>query len=205
MEIIFQNVYKLGEKLLTKNRVPRVKVYGEEIIKINGVEYRVWDKYRSKLAAAIHKGLKNFWFNGDVLYLGASSGTTVSHLSDIIDNYIYAVEISKPMIIKLYELAKLRYNIIPILADANYPENYKDIEKIDVIYQDIAQPNQLEIFFKNVEFFKPKYGYLCLKLPSISIKSNLNEIIRNQIYKPLEVISLEPFDKQHYFLTYKFL
>ena len=41
--------------------------------------------FRSKLAAAILGGVENIWMKpgSKVLYLGAASGTTVSHVSDI--------------------------------------------------------------------------------------------------------------------------
>jgi fibrillarin-like rRNA methylase len=50
------------------------------------VEYRVWNPFRSKLAAAIVGGIENLWIapGNKVLYLGAASGTSVSHVSDIV-------------------------------------------------------------------------------------------------------------------------
>ena len=52
----------------------------------NKVEYRVWNPFRSKLAAAILGGIDKIHMKpgSKVLYLGAASGTTVSHVSDIV-------------------------------------------------------------------------------------------------------------------------
>ena len=72
--------------LLTRNLVAGRRVYNEELLIKDGVEYRTWDPFRSKLAAAILKGLAGDVIGaGDkVLYLGTSTGTTPSHVSDII-------------------------------------------------------------------------------------------------------------------------
>lgn len=50
------------------------------------IEYRVWNPFRSKLAAAILGGIDEIHMppGSKVLYLGAASGTTVSHVSDVV-------------------------------------------------------------------------------------------------------------------------
>jgi fibrillarin-like pre-rRNA processing protein len=87
-----------SERLATRNLTPGKRVYGERLVKWNGVEYREWNPYRSKLAAAIANGLKfvPIQEGTHVLYLGAASGTTPSHISDIVGEkgLIYAVEFS---------------------------------------------------------------------------------------------------------------
>ena len=90
-------IYVDGQKCLaTPNLDKGNTVYGERLIQDNHMEFRQWDVYRSKLAAAVHKGMQNFPFRvgSRVLYLGASTGTTVSHISDIIGNegILFAVE-----------------------------------------------------------------------------------------------------------------
>ncbi|MCS7122635.1 MAG: fibrillarin-like rRNA/tRNA 2'-O-methyltransferase [Candidatus Micrarchaeota archaeon] len=204
-------ILRRDSRLYTKNLVPGRTVYGEKLIYDNGVEYREWDPYRSKLAGAILRGLRTFSFREDssVLYLGASTGTTVSHVSDICyRGQIYAVEISKRMMVKLLELAKVRENIIPILADANHPEIYQEIGKVDIIYQDIAQPNQSEIFLKNLRMFNPKTSYLCLKTQSIDVSEDPETILETELKRikidPKEIIQLDPFDRHHYFLVFEF-
>lgn len=202
-------ILRKNSRLYTKNLVPGRTVYGEKLIYENGIEYREWDPYRSKLAGAILRGLKTLAFRDDssVLYLGASTGTTVSHISDICyRGQIYAVEISKRMMVKLLELAKIRNNIIPILADANNPNIYQEIGEVDILYQDIAQPNQSEIFLKNLRMFNPKTSYLCLKTQSIDISEDPEDVLEIELKKigiePKEIIQLDPFDKHHYFLVF---
>jgi len=210
---LFEGVYLIDGKLATKNLVKSKKVYNERLFQIDGVEYREWDIYKSKLAAAIKKGLKSFPFNKDsiVLYLGASSGTTVSHLSDIILNgKIFAVEFAQRPMRDLLELCKLRENIFPIFEDANHPEKYYlDIKsKVDIIYQDVAQPNQAEILLKNSNYFLEKNGqvFLCIKSQSIDVLQSPQKIYNQTIsflelngFKTIQKINLEPYDKDHLF------
>ena len=156
---IFNGVYSIGTDILTKNAVKGQRVYGEKLIFNKNVEYRKWDPYRSKLAAAIKKGLKTFAFNNNTstLYLGASTGTTISHLSDIcIDGVLYGVEVSAPMVDSLMEVAEERENIIPILADARKPSEYADVGEVDVVYQDVSQPDLIRIFILNIDKFLKK-------------------------------------------------
>ena len=210
MREIFPHVYEKYGKLYTKALSP-VPVYGEKFIEYNGELYREWDVYRSKLAAAIKKGLKRFPITSRsaVLYLGASTGTTVSHVSDIAkDGIIFAVEISAKMMHSLLKVAEERKNIVPILADARHVEEYKDIGSVDVLYQDVAQRDQTDILIKNAKaFLKPKgYAMYCIKSQSIDVKREAKEIFEEEISKLekhfdiLERIRLEPYDKQHLFL-----
>jgi rRNA 2'-O-methyltransferase fibrillarin len=79
-------------------------VYGEKRISVEGanegekIEYRVWNPFRSKLAASVLAGVDNIHIKpgSRVLYLGAASGTSVSHVSDIVgaEGVVYAVEFS---------------------------------------------------------------------------------------------------------------
>jgi len=90
------------DALVTVNMTPGESVYGEKRIAVeeNGakIEYRVWNPFRSKIAAAVVGGIENIWIKpgSRVLYLGAASGTTVSHVSDIVGpaGAVYAVEFS---------------------------------------------------------------------------------------------------------------
>ena len=129
-------VYSKDGQLATKNLVPSVSVYGEELIQ-EDEEYRLWNPRRSKLAAALLNGLENLTLNeaSKVLYLGASTGTTVSHISDIVINgRIYAVEFSPVTMKKLVRLSRQRHNIAPILGDATKPKQYLNIaEKANLV------------------------------------------------------------------------
>ncbi|MGI0001188.1 MAG: fibrillarin-like rRNA/tRNA 2'-O-methyltransferase, partial [Nitrososphaeraceae archaeon] len=141
-----------GQKhLATLNLIKGNTVYDEKLITIDKEEYRLWDIFRSKLAAALVKGLKNLPIKNKtkVLYLGASTGTTVSHISDIIGNsgVIFAIESSIRVARELIEnVASKRENIIPIIEDARKPLSYFSIYgEVDVVYCDIAQPDHTEI------------------------------------------------------------
>lgn len=176
----FYNVFASGPleklKLYTKNLDIGTRVYGERVVDYKGIEYREWDPYRSKLAALILENpISNFLSeNLKCLYLGASSGTTISHLSDIVESgVIYGVEFSERSIRQLIQNTSNRKNIIPILGDVRYPETYaKSIfTSMDLIYQDVAQPNQAEIAKINCNYYLREGGILILAIKSQSIDS----------------------------------
>ncbi len=192
----YSNVYISGlpqnPKLYSKNLVPGNKVYGEKLITFKGEEYREWDPFRSKLAAMILENPSLEFLTKDLscLYLGASSGTTISHLSDIVyRGIIYGVEFAERSMRQLIQNTDKRKNIIPILGDANFPESYaKSIfTPIDLVYQDIAQPNQAQIAIENCNYYLKNNGFLILAIKSQSIDSvQKSEIIYTQEKKVLE-------------------
>lgn len=210
MDQIFPGVFKEGQTLFTKALAPG-SVYGEEF-KGN---HRAWNPYRSKLAAAIMNGLKNWPFKegSDVLYLGAATGTTVSHVSDIAPKgHVYAVEFAEVSMRKLIELSKKRKNISPLLQDARKPEDYQYlVGDVDVIYQDVAQPDQAEILIKNAQtFLKPgDYAILCIKARSIDTAEDPVKVFESEkkklseFFDILEAINLEPYDKDHRLILLK--
>lgn len=114
------------DALVTKNSTPGISVYGEKRISVEAttadgtkVEYRVWNPFRSKLAAAVLGGVDDIWIKPGykVLYLGAAAGTSVSHVSDIVgpQGCVYAVEFSHRPGRDLINMAKGRTNVIPII------------------------------------------------------------------------------------------
>jgi len=206
----YYGVYSDGEHFYTKNALPGVAVYGELLLRQDNVEYRRWNPMRSKLCALLHKNLKNFAFGEktDVLYLGAATGTTLSHISDISRNgRIYAVEISKTPFISLLNLAEMRNNIFPLLIDGAKTYAYAPIvQKVDVIYQDIAQKNQVDLFVNAVKTFLRPNGtaYLILKAPAIDSTKKVEEVMESCITQIessslniIESLMLEPFDAEH--------
>jgi fibrillarin-like pre-rRNA processing protein len=194
---------------------------------------RRWHPEKSKLAAAIKNGLEQFPFKKGtkILYLGASTGTTSSHLSDIIGNgLIYAVEFSERVIRQLVSLAEQRNNtgrtegsdvhqrpkvsgnIAPILADARKPEIYNWIEEVDVVYVDIADSQETEIAIRNAKGFLKKNGYLFLtvKSQSIDVTKAPEQVFREEEaklkkagFKILQVLNLEPYEKKHAMIVAK--
>ena len=212
MKEIFPGVFTDGRRIFTINAVPGRSVYGEKLIRQGNDEFREWDPFRSKLCGAIKKGLKTFPFSKDskILYLGASTGTTISHLSDIaLDGEIYAVEVSPQMGERLMELADHRENIVPIIADARHVSEYSEIPEADAVYQDVAQPDQDRILIMNAKRFLKKGGIamLCVKSQSIDVTMDPKKvfaIVEKNLANDFEIIEkfyLEPFDKEHEFLV----
>lgn len=206
---IFQ-VYEKGNRLYTENLVPGAQVYQEKLHSERGKEYREWDAKRSKLAALIKKGCSNIFIREGqtILYLGAASGTTASHVSDMVgrEGFIFAVEFGARVIRDLIHVAEQRKNIAPILADASQPQSYRErMSSVDLVIQDIAQSNQSEIFVKNCRMFLEKkgYGILVVKARSIDIAGKPKKIfkdVRGFLEKRMTIIDyreLEPFEKDH--------
>ncbi len=202
-------VYFKDSNIATKNLTPKISVYGEELI-LEDEEYRIWNPRRSKLAAALLNGLEKLELEdtSKVLYLGASTGTTVSHISDIVVNgRIYAVEFSPTTAKKLIRLSRQRPNIAPILADATKPKTYLNIvEKTDLIYCDVAQPTQTQLFMKNMNLFCKEngVGLLMIKARSIDVVQKPKKIFKEQEkklkekgFRIIEKVKLEPYEKDH--------
>jgi fibrillarin-like pre-rRNA processing protein len=212
IETDFNNVLKLSgassEQLITKNLVPEIKIYNEKILTISNEEFRIWDPFHSKLAAMILKGsslpVKK---DSTFLYLGAANGTTVSHVSDMVENgMVYAVEVSPRAMKDLIRISIPRKNIVPILADAMDPGSYQNmVPEVDFLYQDIAQREQARIAIMNAELFLKKDGILVLIIKAKSIDSvrKTKEIFETEIkklegiFKVMQLYDLEPFHKDH--------
>ncbi len=210
---VIDNVYWLrskGRQLVSINLIKDHAVYGERIFDIGGKEYREWIPSRSKLAAAFYKGLRALDLREGykVLYLGASSGTTVSHVSDIVgeSGQVYAVELSEEMGANLILLAEKRKNIFPIIGDARKPEEYpKGVPKCDFLYQDVAQRDQVDIFVKNMnEFLKPGgTAALAIKTKSIDVSKPSRNVITDTIkavkmkFEVTASVDLYPYQKDH--------
>ena len=203
-----------SERLATKNLTPGHRVYGERLIKWQGVEYRLWDPYRSKLAAAILKGIKILPLSegSKVLYLGAASGTTSSHVADIIGpkGIVYAVEFAPRVMREFLERCEPRRNMIPILADAQFPTLYRHIvPEVDVIYADIAQPFQSKIVADNADVFLKSDGWIMMAIKAMSIDVTKKpsetykremDTLRNRGFEIVDVVHLEPYDTAHAFV-----
>ena len=202
-----------GQKQIASlNLIKGITVYGEKLIKYKGEEYRLWDPYRSKLSGALKKGLKTLpILNGmKVLYLGASTGTTVSHISDIVgmNGIVYAVEPAARVARELIQnVASKRKNVIPIIEDARKPHSYFSVfGNVDVIYCDVAQPDQTDIAIANCKVYLKPNGIILLivKTRSIDVVTDPKQVISQESKKLKDngfyieqIINLEPFDKDH--------
>jgi len=211
-EIYWVTVEDGTRKLATKNLAAGASVYGERLVNFKGEEYRLWDPYRSKLAAAILKGLGTVPVrpDGRVLYLGAASGTTASHVSDIVGEggHVYCVEFSSRSLRELVNnVCVFRYNMSPILADARLPETYsRMVGRVDSVYCDVAQPEQARVLADNADMFLAESGWvmLAIKAQSIDVTKEPTVVYRKEIailetrgFQTREVVGLEPYDKAH--------
>lgn len=208
------------DALVTRNLDPGNSVYGEKRISVEvenksglneKVEYRVWNPFRSKLASAIVGGIENIYIKPGtkLLYLGAASGTTVSHCSDLVgpEGAVYAVEFSHRPGRELINVAKRRTNIIPIIEDARYPLKYRMlVPMVDVIFADVAQPDQARIVGLNAQYFLKTGGHFVISIKANCIDSTqaaeavfASEIKKLQTmdFKPAEYVTLEPYERDH--------
>ncbi|MBX8635440.1 MAG: fibrillarin-like rRNA/tRNA 2'-O-methyltransferase [Thermoplasmata archaeon] len=204
-----ETVSKFDGKLFTLNSSPGWKLARQQLITSNGREYREWDPYRSKLAAFLAGGGTFFPFSkhSNVLYLGASTGTTASHVADIVPSgRVCCVEISFTSYARLAEVASHHPNMIPVLADASRPEEYAAIAgDPDVLYQDIAQGNSVEIFIKNASYFRSlKSLFLVVKARSIDSAASPEHVYalaRKSVNSALGVhsgmLDISAFEKDH--------
>ena len=207
--------------LVTKNLTPGESVYGEKRVSVdspapaNGTtegdnsaptktEYRVWNPFRSKLAAGILGGLDDIFIKpgASVLYLGAASGTSVSHVADIVgpEGRVYAVEFSHRSGRDLITMATHRTNVIPIIEDARHPLRYRMlVGMVDVIFADVAQPDQARIVGLNAHLFLKVDGGVVVSIKANCIDSTAkpevvfaNEVkkMREERIKPKEQLTL---------------
>lgn len=203
------------DALCTKNMDPGTSVYGEKRIAVEEgetkTEYRVWNPFRSKVASAIVAGVEDIHIKpgAKVLYLGAASGTTVSHCSDVVgpEGMVYAVEFSHRPGRELINMAKKRTNVIPIVEDARYPLKYRMlVGMVDVIFADVAQPDQARIVAHNASYFLKNGGHFMISIKANCIDSTVaaeavfaSEVkkLQEMDFKPREYVTLEPYERDH--------
>ncbi|MDR0778135.1 MAG: fibrillarin-like rRNA/tRNA 2'-O-methyltransferase [Methanomassiliicoccaceae archaeon] len=195
-------------RLMTLSAYPGNRVYGERLVNIDGNEYREWSPNRSKLSAYICLGGSHLPFTGssNVLYLGAASGTTASHVSDIVnEGTVYCIEFSQRSFRDLVVTCEMRKNMIPILGDATRPESYSfALGNVDVVYQDVAQKGQADIFADNMECFSARYGMVSIKARSEDVTASPEKIFDKACERlaergmtVIDIVSLEKYEKAH--------
>ncbi len=215
VEKLFDGVFTVDGKLATLNLVKGVRVYNEDLVDDEERQYRLWTPYRSKLAAAIMKGLKNLQIKkgSHVLYLGAATGTTASHVSDIVSEKgsVYCIEISERSMRDLLEICEKRHNMLPILQDARNIDFYKDeVGVTDAIYQDVAARDQDVILLRNADLLKKEgYAYVAIKSQSIDVSKSPMLVFDSFLkavsskFEVVQKIDIEPYDKMHLFVVLK--
>ncbi|MFH1780214.1 MAG: fibrillarin-like rRNA/tRNA 2'-O-methyltransferase [Candidatus Micrarchaeota archaeon] len=214
MKKIFENVFEASNWICTKSMIPGFRVKNESTFKEKGIEYRVWDPNHSKLSAAIKKGLLDLPIKpgSNVLYLGAAQGVTPSFVSDIVGRkgFVYCVEFSKVAMQRLIPVCEKRENMAPILADARKPEEYEEVGKVDVVFEDVADRDQTRIMIENSRFLEDG-GHALLALKSQSIDSTVDPKktyakAKRELQEKFELIQeldLNPFEKDHEFYHLK--
>lgn len=200
----------MKDKLYTKCS-DGLKWYDEVVIKQDKYYLREWSPFSSKISAAMKKGFQlPDLQNKEILYLGSSTGTTVSHLSDLLAKIIIGVDIASVTMLPFLELCKKRENIVPLLFDAGHLEECSLLKgtKFDFVFQDIAQKNMVETFIDNIKLFaKPGIHAIVLKtnsvdstkLPKQVLDLSLKKLNDAKI-KVEKIIDLNPFEKNHYFI-----
>lgn len=213
----FEGVFNIDGKFATVNLVPGFKSANEELVKVDKVEYRTWDYYTSKPAAAFKKGLKKFPLSEGmkVLYLGLAEGKTASFFSDIVgsNGVIYGVELSERSLREAVPVCEKRGNMIPILADARMTELYEStvVDKVDCIFIDVASPDQVAIAVRNAQKFLKADGTVMLAIKSQSIdvikppKQVYQECLKEleKYFEIIDKVELDPYEKAHLFLMMK--
>lgn len=104
-------------------------------------------------------------------------------------------------------MAKKRTNIVPIVEDARHPSKYRMlINQVDVIFADVAQPDQARIVTYNAQFFLKNGGHIVISIKASCIDSTASpeavfasEVskLRAEFVKPKEQLTLEPYERDH--------
>ncbi len=210
----FGRVFTERGRLYTASSAPGKRVYGERLLSVSGTEYREWDPRRSKLSAYLSVGGREFPFRSDskVLYLGASSGTTASHVADICpEGKVYCVEFAQRMFRELVGTCEDRPNMMPILGDATKPGEYSVfVDSADVVYQDVAQKRQADIICDNMDAFGARFGMVAVKARSEDVTASPESVfsmaesrIRERGFRVLDARSIEPYEKSHEMIVFE--
>lgn len=205
----FPGVFLVDGKLATKATFKDYRPFGEILVG----EYRQWDPNRSKLGAAIMKGIKQMpiFPGAKVLYLGLAHAFSASYVADIVgkEGVIYGVEFSERPFTEALPICEKYGNIVPIKVDARKTELYSWIEKVDVVFCDIADTQMTEVAARNCRAFLKLDGFLMLviKARSIDVTENPNKILDNEVEKLkkegfdiLQILTLDPWEKDHGFI-----
>lgn len=176
-------------------------VYGE---RTDG-EWRQWDPTRSKVGAMLEIGMETGLAGGEtVLYLGAASGTTVSHVADFAGP-TYAVEFAPRPTRDLLSVAETRPNLFPLLKDARDPESYAHVvEPVDVLIQDVATRGQARVAARNTQFLtEDGHLIMAVKARSEDVTADPDDVfdqVKSELTETYDIVAterLEPFHDDH--------
>ncbi|MFC5279598.1 fibrillarin-like rRNA/tRNA 2'-O-methyltransferase [Halorubrum rubrum] len=188
-----------GEARLATRGTP---VYGEP----TDGEWRAWDPERSKLGGMFELGFDVGLSGGEtVLYLGAASGTTVSHVADFA-GATYAVEFAPRPARDLLEAAEPRDRLFPLLKDARKPETYAHVVEsdLDALVQDVATRGQAAVATRNARFLADDGRLLlAVKARSEDVTAEPDDVFTEVLaelegaYEVLETGRLDRFHEDH--------
>lgn len=209
-----EGVFEDRGRLYTLSACPGKRVYGERLVSSKGREFREWDPRRSKLSAYLTVGGRDVPFSStsNVLYLGASSGTTPSHVADIVSSgKVVCIEFAPRMFRELVKNCEGRPQMMPVLGDATKPGEYAMFaEGVDVVYQDVAQKRQADIICDNMDFFDAGWGMVAVKARSEDVTEkperifeDAAETIRSRGYRVVDSRELGPYEKDHAMIVFK--
>jgi fibrillarin-like pre-rRNA processing protein len=177
-------------------------VYGEP----TQGEWRLWDARRSKLGAMLELGMDTGLTGGDdVLYLGAASGTTVSHVADFAGP-TYAVEFATRPVRDLLDVAEARERLFPLLKDARRPETYAHVVEsgLDAVVQDVATSGQARVATLNRQFLADDGRLVAaFKARSEDVTADPADVfddVRSELRESYEILDaqrMEPFHDDH--------
>ena len=214
-------VRREGRSLWTRNAVRGISVRGERRKTDSRIEWRSWDPTRSKVAAALLRTAKDSSellpeTGATVLYLGASYGSTCSHIHDQVcgagnhhGGQVVAVEISPRAMRELSELAKLRPGLVPVLGDARQPSQVTPYvrNQADWMHQDLSIADQAETFVRMADVFLRPGGTGLLSLKAASERTSDGDddsrfakaakILRESDLEVIERINLKGLEEQH--------
>lgn len=177
-------------------------VYGEP----TADGWRAWDPRRSKLGGMLELGFDTGLTGGEtVLYLGAASGTTVSHVADFAGP-TYAIEFAPRPVRDLLGAAASRDRLFPLLKDARKPRTYAHVVEadVDVIVQDVATRGQATVAVRNAQFLADDGRLLlAIKARSEDVTAAPTDVFDDALdrlrdaYKVLETQRLDRFHEDH--------
>lgn len=174
-------------------------VYGEP----TDGDWRVWDAGRSKLGAMFELDVDTGLVGGEtVLYLGAASGTTVSHVADFAGP-TYAVEFAPRPVRDLVGVAEGRLNLFPLLKDARRPQTYAHVVEadVDVIVQDVATRGQAQVAARNARFLRDDGRLVAaIKSRSEDVTADPADVfvdVREELEETFEILETARLDRFH--------
>jgi hypothetical protein len=95
--------------------------------------------------------------------------------------------------------------MLAIVEDARHPAKYRMLlSLVDVIFSDVAQPDQARIVALNADYFLKNQGYAVISIkancidstmPAEQVFANEVQLLKTMKFKPTEQLTLEPYER----------